>query len=315
MSDNTEKDIETVLEEIPLNLLKEYMEGNDIKGKKTTKKVAVESILEWAQKKGESTFIKELEKDALKLALEEHTDKKVDTNSKQKMAKSFKTMFGKQKDKVKFFSESSLELLTKFLAALGMEEDSSKEEKADAVLEEILITGLKLGFTTMNKEFINEVCDALKITKTGAKKACVARIIGQAYPHYLEGPTEEKEKEKNDITQIKAGITFEELYQYYAEELQDYAVQNGLKKTGSKKILCKRILKFLSGDEITTKPLKPGQRHKKKRGGAKKRKADEKDGEEGEEEESEKKDDKKEEKKDDKKEDKSEESKKKKTKK
>ena len=279
MSDSEPKEIETLLEEIPLNLLKEYMDGNDIKGKKTNKKVAVEAILEHAQKKGESTFIKELEKDALKMALEE-MDKKVESESKQKLAKSFKSHFSKQKDKAKYFQECSLELLTKFLAALGMEEDSSKEEKADAVMEELLITGLKLGFTAMAKEFINDVCDALKISKSGTKKACVNRIIGQSYPHYLEANTPEKEeREKNDITKIKEGITFEDLYQFYAEELVEFAKQNGLKKTGSKKIMCKRILKFLAGDETTTKPLKPGQRHKKKKGG-KKRKADEKEGEE-----------------------------------
>ena len=273
------KDFDVVLEELTLPLLKELMEGNDIKGKKTNKKAAVESILEFAQKKGESAFLKELERDTLKLALEEHStdDKKVaESNSKRKMEKSFKTLFNKQKDKAKFFDGCSLELLTQFLAALGMEEDSSKEEKSEAVVEEILITGLKLIFSTMNKEFINEVCECLKISKAGSKKACIARIIGQSYPHYLETATPEKEeREKNDIAQIKAGITFEELYQYYAEELQDYAKLNGLKKTGSKKILCKRILKFLEGDDVTTKPLKPGQRHKKKRTGGVKRKAEE----------------------------------------
>ncbi|KAG2383030.1 hypothetical protein C9374_004997 [Naegleria lovaniensis] len=284
-SDENPPSIESVLEQLPLNLLKEYIQGNDIKAKKTAKKTdAVEAILEHAQKKGESAFIKELEKDALKLALEELSgDEKVNTESKSKMTKSFKTLFQKAKNKEEFFNSCSIELLTKFLAALGMEEDSSKEEKAEAVQEEILITGLKIGFNTMSKEYINDVCEALKVAKSGSKKACISRIIGQAYPHYLETTEKEtKEREKNDISQIKKGITFEELYQYYAEELQDYCKQNGLKKTGSKKIVCKRILKFLEGDLESTRPLKPGERLKKKRGGKKgqKRKGETEEGKE-----------------------------------
>ncbi|KAL9649572.1 hypothetical protein ABK040_003250 [Willaertia magna] len=288
-SSDEAQDLETVLEKLSLDLLKEYMQGNNIKGKKSTKKAAVDSILEDAQKKGEKEFIKLLEKEpeTLKLALEEF-DVKVTGSNKSKMKSAFEKLFKKSEDKEEFFNKCSLELLTKFLEALGMEEDSSKEEKAEAVMEEILIAGLKAGFSTMAKEFISDVCKALDVPSSGSKKVCIARIIGLSFPHYLDTVGGGKEeKQSNDISNIKDGVDFTELYQYYTEELQEYCKQNGLKKTGSKKELCKRILKFLAGDTETTKPMKPGQRRNKKRGQKRKKEGEEgegekKEGEEGE---------------------------------
>jgi guanyl-specific ribonuclease Sa len=69
--------------------------------------------------------------------------------------------------------------------------------------------------------------------------------------------------------EIKKGITFDEIFQaYFLPELKDWCKQHGLKVTGNRRDIIKRILMFLDGDVVSTTP---GSSKKRKRKGTQKK--------------------------------------------
>ena len=298
----SERTIEEVFESLHANLLKEFLEGNGAKaGKSSTKKKAVSAIMEIAEEKGKGLFLGKLDKDAMKAALlvVEGTDD-LGHDSKTKMAKSVKDHISKL-GVDKFFEKLDTNVLDLFCKAMEFEEEGGKDEKIDALCEEILISGLRKMFETMAKEFITDVAKQLKLATSGSRPKLVDRILAEGYPHLKEADkSDDKKKSKKakgdfsdapDVKDIKRGISFQDLYQYYTQQLQDWLKENGYKSSGTKKDLAKRIEGVLKGDEKAIKDatkLKPGERRKRKRGGVgraptKKKSDEEEEGEEDEE--------------------------------
>jgi len=317
-------EIDKVLEHLTGSLLKELLEGNNVKKAKTAqKKACIKEILELAGKKGQNLLFTSLEKEELKSALETLSKEELDHDNKSKMLAEVKNHFTTLGHK-DFFKALHKDTLVKFAAALEfVEEDATKEELESALEEEILIAGLKQIFASMAKDFVVDVAKTLNIPHSGTKKALEERILSIAYPHLKEeeeeggsdsGDKKKKKGEKSegekkvvtDINKINKDSTFEDLYQYYTKDLHDFADKHGLKKTGTKKELAHRILAWYKDPESKgVKPLKPGEgKKKRKKSEAQKKKEAKEKREKKKAEEGDKKDEKKDDKKDEKKDDK-----------
>lgn len=262
-----------LLEAINGELVHELLEANQAKqAKNTARKKLAEKILETAQGKGEKLFFEALsdKKDVLRSAMEVFGE--VDHDSKVRFTTDFKKKYSELGTEG-FFNKMSEAILNKFCEALEFKEEGGKDDLVSGLKEELQVRGLIELFNGMNKEFAVETAKSLKINHSGSKKALVYRIVGQAYSYLLEEAEKESKKEKKEKKDkpavekkdIKKGVTFEDLYQYYREELTEFCKKNGLKITGTKKETVKRILAFLDGDVEGTKPQKPGESKKKRR--------------------------------------------------
>lgn len=276
--------IDGLLEAVKTDLLHELLEASQVKlPRNTARKKLAEAVKETAQQKGEKIFFEALsdKKDTLRQAMEVFGE--VDHDSKVRFVADMKKKYT-ELGAEGFFNKMSEEILNKFCEALEFKEEGGKDDLVSGLKEELLVRGLLNLLESMTKEFIVETAKSLKLAHTGSKKSLVYRIIGQAYSYLIEEADKEEKKEKKEKKEkapvekkeIKKGVTFEDLYQYYAEELHDYCKKNGLKVTGTKKETVKRILAFLDGDITGTKPMKPGESKKKRRrpagAGAKKKK-------------------------------------------
>lgn len=282
-------DIEKVLDQLTNELLKELLLGHNMKKPKNTpKKNNIKEILDLAAKKGQATLFANLDKDTLKAALETLSKEELDHDNKSKMLTDVKKHFSDKGHK-DFFKALNKETLVKFAAALEFEEEeASKEELENALEEEILIAGLREVLNKMAKEFIVDAAKELNLAHSGSKKAVETRILAIAYPHLADeedddkkkGEKKEEKKVQTDVSKINKDSTFEDLYQYYQKDLHDWCESNGLKKTGTKKDLIHRMLKFFKDPEDkTVKPQKKGekvQKKKKKSEAQKKKEAKEK---------------------------------------
>jgi len=69
---------------------------------------------------------------------------------------------------------------------------------------------------------------------------------------FLKKPKQKKTKVEFSKKKqpIKKGITFDDIFQhYYVDEVRDWCKEHGIKTSGKKTVLIKRILAFLDGDE------------------------------------------------------------------
>lgn len=270
-------DIEKVLDALTNQLLNELLLGHNIKkAKNTPKKSNIKEVLDLAAKKGQAILFANLEKEALKGALETLSKDELDHDNKTKMLTEVKKNFTDKGHK-DFFKALNKETLVKFAAALEFEEEeATKEELENALEEEILIAGLREVFGKMAKEFVVDAAKELRLAHSGSKKAVETRILAIAYPHLAEEEEDEKKKKgenkegdkkvATDPSKISKDDTFEDLYQYYTKDLHEWCEKNGLKKTGTKKDLIQRMLKYFKDPEDSTvKPQKKGEKTQKKR--------------------------------------------------
>jgi hypothetical protein len=294
---------EEVLEKLSTDLLRELLEGNGVRKADAggAKKKQCSTIMEKAEELGSAIFIARVtaDKEAMKEALMALEGKELDHDSKSKMTKDFKDHFKKAQSPEKFFEKFDVNVLDKFCKALEFQEEGGKDDKIDALCEELTIAGLRKMFETMAKEYVEEVANSLKLSKAGSKKKVIDRILAEGYPHLKEKVEEKAGKarktkeelraEAPDIKKIQKGITQTDLYQYYTEQLKQWLKEKGRLTGGSKKDMVKRILAYLAGDEEGTKALTPSERaakgkrkRRKTSGGGSKKKKTKKEAESGE---------------------------------
>lgn len=270
--------IEVVLERLSSDLLKEFLQGNKSKKASGTKKKQVQAIMEKAEEKGSQHLMSVVTKDAetMKTALLvlEDTDD-LGHENKSKMTKQIKDHFNKSTPD-KFFEKLNEESLDLICQCMEFQEEGDKEAKIDALCEEVTIAGLRVMFETMAKEFIEEVATTLKLSKSGSRKKIIDRILALGYPHLKEVIEDEKSSSKRkskeearadapDVSLIQKGITMEDLYQYYTEQLKQYLKDHGRVTGGNKKEMVKRILAYLDGDDEGTKAMSAAERAKIKK--------------------------------------------------
>ena len=261
-------DISDVLDKLPLTILQEICERNHIKDTRT-KKICIQNIIQNAIKKGiKEYFYNEISKEDIRLCLEELKNPTIEKhNNKSKMLEELKKEIKKEEELVNggdFFSfllKLNKKILIEFSSSLEFkflnENEIKKEEIIELIKEEILIFGLTEIFNSILSDLISKILKILNLKIFKKKSENILNILSLNFPHLKieiekqEEKEEEEKKEKKEIKKVefKKGVTFQDLYDsYYTNELSDYCLKNNLKKSGSKKDLIKRILKFLNFD-------------------------------------------------------------------
>lgn len=276
-----------VLQKLPNSLLTEFASGVNLKIKSSaSKKVIAEALVNEAYAQGTQILLKQLDKDQLKATVDA-LGLTVETKDKSKLLKKINEKLKEQKTLDDFLDQLTKEVLLEFCKALDFEEDTTdKGELINAVSDETIIVGMRHLFDKMTREFVEDVAKGVGTKVSGTKKEVINRVLSLSYKQLLEekkAPGENKEK-RTDRTHldIKKGVTADELFQtYYASEMRNYCREHGLLLHGSRRDLCKRIIAFLNGDEVSTKKgatkkRKRSEKSKEKKG---KKKAEEKKGE------------------------------------
>lgn len=268
-----ENQFDKMLDALKNDLLHELLEANNTKlAKNSGKKKLVEAFIKVSTDNGRKFFFEKLgeDKDLMKQVATSFGE--VDHDSKSRFVTDLKKKYD-ELGQVEFFKKQTVDTLNKFCSMLGFkEEDSSKDDLIAALGEELQANGALRAFEGMKKEFLVDVAKSLEIESKGGKTLLVKRIVGQVFAHFLEETQEEEEKKDKDSKKkdkpavekkpIEKGITSEELYQYYTEELAEYAGKHNLSKSGTKKELIKRIKNFLN---MTPEELAKSQEKKKKK--------------------------------------------------
>jgi len=276
--------LEDVLEGLTKDLLEELLEGNNLKYKKSLTKAKLAAfVTEKAEKKGTDLLYASLEKETLRAALTD-LDKTPEHDSKTKMLKEFKEGW-KKKGLEDYLEGLTVDTLKLIAADLCFEVESDKvEDFVEQIGDEIDILGMKKYFGVMAKVFMEDCANALKVKSIGSKKVLIDRVLSVAFTHLSD---EEKKKEKKgkkskskrepDYDIIKDGVDYDTLFQeFFHHELVQYCKDNGLLANGRRRDVINRILAFLGGDEITTKPGKKKKKRKAMSEPTKKRKRKEK---------------------------------------
>jgi len=186
-----------------------------------------------------------------------------------------------------FLSEhASADQLKSMAAVLDLEAADKKEELLKQVSAGAIHLGLEGYLSAFNVDTLQDVAEdpKLKTHQSNNKRKLIEAIINkedvEREPKKKKAKAEFSKKKKT----IQKGITFEDIFQhYYVGEVREYCKEKGLKTSGKKTVLIKRILAFLGGDEESTKST--GKGGKKGKAAAKEEKAKENGGEEEEEEE------------------------------
>jgi NAD-dependent DNA ligase len=103
---------------------------------------------------------------------------------------------------------------------------------------------------------LHAICTDMKLRnhkKTNSRKALIEAIVSQAdviVPEPVQNRTITKKPTKRAIEKC---TEYEELFQhYFLDQLVDWCKENGLKTSGTKKIIINRILAYFGGDKENT---------------------------------------------------------------
>jgi hypothetical protein len=148
-------------------------------------------------------------------------------------------------------------------------EDFDVKADKKAVSEAARTYAAERYFTNFDVESLRVLADDLKLkeaAKTSSKRKLVEAIVTQEDAEAPEPAPKKKKQKKADVGKKKAlekGITYDEIFQhYYVEELRDFVKAKGIKVSGKKPVLIKRILAFLAGE---TEGIMAGDKVEKKK--------------------------------------------------
>lgn len=285
--------VDTILEQLPLNVLHEMC--NTIRvSTALTKRQCADNILAWCTSQGERHLIESLEKEVLKETVKAF-EGPVAHDNKGKLQSSMRRGLA-EKGQEAVFGKLSPKLLDQLTKVFDFEEEGGKEAKVIALVQEIALWGAMEAFDKMKSGWIGEVAALFGIPKSSkgsTKHTTAKKILGIAFAHLAEEAAEEEQrrakglpapgKEEEEEAEeeaapvekkpIEKGITQLELYQYYVGELVDYCKKNKLKVSGSKRDIIKRILAYLGGDIEGTRALNPAEVAQRRKKEAAKRKS------------------------------------------
>jgi len=179
-----------------------------------------------------------------------------------------------------FLSENADEdLLKSISAAIDVEGDSDKKEDLiNAVTDAVRAFGLDSFFSSFEAEQLQDVAEDLKLKtgKTANKRKLVECIVNKKDAEKEPKAKKQRVEASKKKQEIEKGVTYEDIFQhYYVTEVRQWCKDHGLKTSGKKGALIRRILAYLDGDE-SVKSLPPGQRAKKRKGKGKSRKGNKK---------------------------------------
>jgi len=134
-----------------------------------------------------------------------------------------------------------------------------RNEMVNELLHTLRFNSTSAFYNFLPANDIRAIANGVGLNATGSKVDIIMRLIAQ------ENDDPPKTRDVNfNRPAIAQGIDYATIFnQYYAGEIQQYCKSNGIKSSGSKRELIKRILQFLDGD--TTKIMTGSKEHKRRR--------------------------------------------------
>lgn len=229
--------------------IQELLEFNQVSFEKEASK---ESLLLELKKisiqKGLESVLNYLSKEEMKKSIEAVGEKPAE--NKTKMFKDLKSYL-KEKG-VEEYIQKLEDGQKKHILERGTKKNFENEQNLkDVFLQQVENDGLEKMLVNMQRKYLVEVSKELGLSEEGTKDQLIKKIFG------FEEKKKEKIKEKKErgpLPEIKKGITYDEIFQaYFLEELKEYCKKEGLKLSGNRKEVIKRILAHLDGESAKPK--------------------------------------------------------------
>jgi len=244
---------------------------------KVAKKALLGSIAENIEHTGARNLLANLKREELKALAEKAEVQFRETDNKESKAVLSKKL-GERIDAEginDFLAEhGSEDVLIAIAESLDLETAGEKKEDLVAKIgSAVRRIGLESYFGSFEVDLLHDVAEDLKIKthKSNNKRKLVDAIVSRK--DLEKEPKAKKAKiEVGKKKPIEKGQTYQGIFQhYYANEVREYCKDKGLKTSGNKDEMIKRILAYFEGDEsgkAGVKGAKKGRRKGKK--GAKK---------------------------------------------
>lgn len=272
-------------------------EHADERGNKLSKHKMVTSISDAIETSGVKNLLANVRRDDLKKVAESaKVDlKKDNSNSKAVLTKKLAAAISSEGINDFLSGHVPVDILKTIAGDLEVKVSDKKDELVEEIGSAVRKTGMETYFGSFEVDQLQDVAEdlGLKTHHTSNKRKLVECIVNKEdapkEPKAKKAKVEPSKKKKA----IAKGVSYEDVFQhYYVGEVRDWCREHGLKTSGKKGVLIKRILAFLEGDEETTKAAPKGKKGSKaKANGSKKeeKKEEEEKGEKEEEEAEEKK--------------------------
>jgi len=147
-------------------------------------------------------------------------------------------------------------LLKKLFDTINVTPKSDKKEAlVQQLTNELRYAGLVTYFEALPLSVLHDITFGMKLEVaegvTSSRGALVQAIL---FNEPVQAPEKTKKSRPSKTKkEIAKGITYQDVFQHYhVDELQEWSKENGLKVTGTKPTLIKRILAFLDGDKENT---------------------------------------------------------------
>jgi len=251
-------------------------EHQEERGNKVSKHNMVTTIADAIETAGVKTLLSVMKRDDLKAiadAAKLEFSKKDNQSSKAVLARRLGAAIAKEGINDFLNEHLSVDLLKTVAAQLDVKSSDKKDDLVQHIGVAVRKVGLEGYFASFEVDSLQDVADdlGLKTGRTNNKRKLVSCIVNKE-----DAPKEPKAKKakvefSNKKKAIAKGTTYEDVFQhYYVGEVRDWCKEHGLKTSGKKGVLIRRVLAFLEGDEESTKAGKKG----KANGAAKPKKED-----------------------------------------
>jgi len=252
--------INSVLQNIPTKALTELyladnhgVERNESWKKNDLKKLITPAITSAATKYVVERMTTEQLAAAVAPLKINHTKKRNNPNSRKVLSKRL-TENLMNTGLTEFFEQyAETPLLTGIAGSLELQPASSKAALVKQIADAADAEGLRLYLESFSEEVLRDVAFDMKLERDPLALNS-RQVLVECILHNHEIPEKEHVKEVIKVSktkpELKKGVKYQDVFQHYTvEELHDWAKKNGLKTTGNKPDLIKRILAFFDGDK------------------------------------------------------------------
>ena len=169
----------------------------------------------------------------------------------------------------KVLDKLSVDLIDQMCACLAFRESGDKKAKIAGLMDELACIGSQAALDKMKKEYISDCCKVMQISASGTLEQCKWRILGQAFEHLMEklkktSNGSAKSGARKPVAKVPIPECTEaiQVHQYLQSELSEFAVAHGIRKSGTKRDVCRRILAYNRGT-IAKRDLVDGGKRKR----------------------------------------------------
>jgi len=169
--------------------------------------------------------------------------------------------------------------ITLFIELLNQEPASEgKKALANQAGRLISTAGLEVFLSRFDAPFLKELMRNLGLKCDTDSKTKIIRALSTGTSARSDGKTQEEVVFSKEKLTIKKGISYQDIFQHYnTEEIRDWCRDNGLKVSGNKPELIKRILAYFDGDKENTMATQKTEKKEKPKSSAKGGKAESKE--------------------------------------